>query len=521
MPLRRLDSAPAYAAVGLAKAPASLGRSIARPRSFLPRRRLHLGASPLASADPVPASRRADWSYTGVPGGIPNRTTICATFSPGATASQINSAINSCNNGVVYLNAGTYTSSSLGGTIKVSHNNVTLRGAGADKTIITGAYQVTNDGRGTYGHALGTAITSGATKGSTTFTVASTNNLSVGEIIEISRTDDPTLIPFFNSWSPSNGRSITQTDVITAMSGTTITVRNPLFFDFASGSPQVKFYYPTSISRIGIEDLKIDLQGQSGTGIELGGCDSCWIKGVDVGNGGNYMVQLLQSVNIEIRDSYFHDGGTGPNHAGISLFGDYRYGGVNNVKLENNIINKFYPNIEMNNDTSGNYIGYNYAPGSNGNGNNAVKWTFDDNHAPFPVMNLYEGNIADQWGSDGYYGGSGYGTALRNYFTGFNTTMNGGGDAVWLMRLAYNYNIVGNVLGSTQQNPVGYLGCGDWTTQFHIYNLGYPNMDNCGTTPGTPDSYYPRRLPGSESNEHPAALGQLRLFQQGDAIRGF
>ena len=28
----------------------------------------------LASADPMPASRRTDWTYTGVPGGIPNRT---------------------------------------------------------------------------------------------------------------------------------------------------------------------------------------------------------------------------------------------------------------------------------------------------------------------------------------------------------------------------------------------------------------------------------------------------------------
>ena len=36
------------------------------------------------SSDPVPSNRRINWTYTGVPGGIPNRTTICATFSPGA-----------------------------------------------------------------------------------------------------------------------------------------------------------------------------------------------------------------------------------------------------------------------------------------------------------------------------------------------------------------------------------------------------------------------------------------------------
>src|SRR5262245_35683238 len=100
-----------------------------------------------ASADPIPSNRRTDWTYTGVPGGIPNRTTICATFSPGATATAINNAINACNNGVVLLNAGTYTSSSLNGTIRVFKSNVTLRGAGADQTILTGL-NVINLGNG-------------------------------------------------------------------------------------------------------------------------------------------------------------------------------------------------------------------------------------------------------------------------------------------------------------------------------------------------------------------------------------
>src|SRR5580704_802709 len=106
-----------------------------------------LALPPLASADPLPASRVIDWTYTGVPGGIPNRTTICATFSPGATASAINNAISSCNNGVVFLNAGTYTSASLGGTIQVYRSNVTLRGAGANQTILTGA-DIINLGNG-------------------------------------------------------------------------------------------------------------------------------------------------------------------------------------------------------------------------------------------------------------------------------------------------------------------------------------------------------------------------------------
>src|SRR5262245_6860093 len=44
----------------------------------------------------IDASRRIDWSRAGVSGGIPQRTTVCATLPAGASASQINNAIASC-----------------------------------------------------------------------------------------------------------------------------------------------------------------------------------------------------------------------------------------------------------------------------------------------------------------------------------------------------------------------------------------------------------------------------------------
>src|SRR5581483_6427582 len=88
-------------------------------------------------------ARKIDWSGAGVPGGIPTRTTICATlgtpgqaatFAQSVTAAQINSAISACAaNQVVKLSAGTY---SLSSGITISKDNVTLRGEGADKTIV-------------------------------------------------------------------------------------------------------------------------------------------------------------------------------------------------------------------------------------------------------------------------------------------------------------------------------------------------------------------------------------------------
>src|SRR5881396_2287420 len=83
----------------------------------------------------ISSSRAIDWSQAGVIGGIPNRTSICATLNPGATAAQINSAIASCPAGqVVFLNAGTFNLSE--GIIFDNKSNVTLRGAGADQTFL-------------------------------------------------------------------------------------------------------------------------------------------------------------------------------------------------------------------------------------------------------------------------------------------------------------------------------------------------------------------------------------------------
>ena len=169
-----------------------------------------------AGADVLTQPRRIDWTYTGVPGGIPDRTTICATLNPGATASAINSAISSCSNGVVFLNAGTYTVSG----IQLYKSNVTLRGAGADKTILKGA-AVMALGSG-YNSSLGTAITGGAGKDSRTFTVGSTSGLSVGQMIDIDRADDAS-IPAVSTIGTT--RTMNQMNVITAISGTTITVR--------------------------------------------------------------------------------------------------------------------------------------------------------------------------------------------------------------------------------------------------------------------------------------------------------
>ena len=429
-----------------------------------------------ASADPIPQNRRIDWTYTGVPGGIPNRTNICATFNQGTTASTINSAINSCSNsggGVVYLNAGTYN---LTG-INLYSNNVTVRGAGADQTILKGC-NIINLGNG-YNSASGINITGGAAKNSTSFTVASTSGLSANTVIEIDRDNDPNIVV-----STTGGtRHIRQVNMITAVNGNTVTVKNPLIWDFSSGNPKIKFTF-SSTRLSGIEDLKLDHSGTSGcTNLMLQYCYGCWLKGIHSYKPASYHMTIAATLNGEIRDSFISDAQTyGADNAGLQVYGNSQYGSNSSWKIENNIFNRVFPGVELQNSSSGFYVGYNYAYGTMASASNGpVTWMYTDNHGPHDMMNLWEGNVGEMFGSDGYFGGSSHGTAIRNYFTGHNPIFGTTDDPIRLNRLSYYYNLVGNVLGSSNENPKNYEeNSNNCTGGPGIYRLGYPNIGNCG-----------------------------------------
>lgn len=434
---------------------------------------LALGAvQPAYAADPIPSGRKIDWTYAGVPGGIPERTKVCATFSPGATSSSINGAIASCSDGVVKLNPGTYN---LTG-IQVHNSNVTLRGSGADQTILKGCNIVRLGNGGNV--ASGIAITGGGSKDARSFTVANASGLTPGQMIEIDRDNDPSFVVS----TVGGSRHLRQVNVITAVSGNTVSVRNPLIWDFTAGNPRIKFTF-VNTKRSGVEDVKLDHSNTSGcVNFAVEYCDSCWIKGVESYMPSGYHFTILGTVNGEFRDSYVREAQTfGANNAGAAFYGSASYGSNSSWKIENNIFNKNFPAIELQNSSSGFYIGYNYSHGSAATASGApVSWTFADNHGPHDMMNLWEGNVGEMFGSDGYFGGSSHATVFRNHLTGYNRNSGNSDEPVRLNRLTYHYNIVGNVLGSSSWTASKYNqtadGCGGGAG---IFRLGYPNIGNC------------------------------------------
>ena len=239
--------------------------------------------------------------------------------------------------------------------LQVVKNNVTLRGAGADQTILKGCNIVR---LGSGGHlASGAAIIGGGAKDSRSVTVSSTNGLAVGTMIELDRDDDPALVVS----TIGGSRYLRQVNVITAVVGTTLTLRNPLLWDFGSGSPRIKWAF-INTRNSGIEDLQLDHSGTSGcTNFDLQYCDGCWLRGVESYRPSGYHLTILGTVNLEIRGSYIHEAQTsGNNNGGLAVYGSGAYGSNSSGKFENNLFQKNFPGIEMQNSSSGFALLYNY-----------------------------------------------------------------------------------------------------------------------------------------------------------------
>ena len=149
----------------------------------------------------IPNDRRIDWTLTGIPGGIPERTSICATidsavYGNGVTVATgaIQDALDSCpDEQVVVLPEGTYI---IDDTIHLDDYD-TLRGAGPGKTILkhTGDYERSMvDMRGMiYWQIAGLHKTYDviqAIKDSKVITLSSTSGITPGDILLINQLND-------------------------------------------------------------------------------------------------------------------------------------------------------------------------------------------------------------------------------------------------------------------------------------------------------------------------------------------
>jgi hypothetical protein len=430
-----------------------------------------------AQTDPIHTSRKIDWTSAGVPGGIPNRTTICSTLNPGATAAQIDAAIASCPEGqVVFLTAGTYN---ITGIDFAGKNNVTLRGAGPDATLL-----VFSASGGCHGLLSNICIrtasphhgdnmqnevqwTAGYAKGTTVLTLSSVPNITPNSTILIldqhNDSSDPGDIfictegavcvvqgesgSYRTDVSDCTGdecaRAQHQIVLVTAVDGNDVTISPGLYMpNWRSGRAPEAWYADDATIGNGIEDLSVDhTDSDEKWAIGIMNAYGCWVKNVRSIKANRAHIVLIQTDKVEIRDSYF----TLAKSAASQSYGiEFRM--TSDTLVENNIFYKLTGPYVTSGMGGGGVAGYNYMLE---NVYTVATWMVHGfSLHGLTQMTLFEGNAGNGYQSDNVHTSRHFNTVFRNQFDGWQTGKTQQTLAILIYNLGRYDNIIGNVLGT-------------------------------------------------------------------------
>jgi hypothetical protein len=417
----------------------------------------------------IPNDRRVDWSLTGIPGGIPERTSICITidsavYGNGATdaTGAIQDAIDSCPDGqVVYLPEGIYIVSD---TIHLEDYD-TLRGAGPGKTILkhTGGYSRSMvDMRGMiYWQIAGlhkTYPVLQANKDSQVITLSSTSGITPGDILLINQLNDNDIVDPVGVEGKctycgyeDGDRVLGQLVEVTAVNGNQVTLNLPLHWTYNTARDPWAYQVDADamIRHAGLEDLTLTQDDpEVEFVIEMDGAQYSWVKNVEIKNVQRRAMWVIESLQSEIRECYVHTGIDGYGRdRGYGIFLDLH---SSNNLVENNILSTIDGGgIMTGGGASGNVLAYNYLHDI----------LFDDpwwmiaspsiNHAPHPKMNLWEGNFAYKAEADIIHGSSSHNTIFRSRSFGWQSdTITTRNNAIEIAANNTYMNVVGSVLGT-------------------------------------------------------------------------
>lgn len=438
-----------------------------------------------AHAELIPAARLVNWTpgvTVGVPGGIPtNRTrTIDVTQAPynadrtgnADAAPAIQAAINaSAANDVIYLPAGTYRLNTQL-VLDFNKDNRTLRGAGPGATIlssrVTGGNAIYVGSSSDYNWSYpstNNAITGGLTKGSTQITMANTAAYNVGAIVQLTFAND-TNYPVVHV---SGGKNLRQQKVrITGKTATSLSFTPALYTNYnPTGARALAAQLQTD--GVGIEDMTVDCSNSGAVfGIQFEQCYGSWIKNVKVRRAKSYSVFLYDSLQCEMRTTHLDEiQNSGTNGAGLLMQGSA------GCLVEDNIIYKAFPLMEINFGSAGNVFAYNFCEDSSVYG--AVGSAINTNHGPHNNFNLYEGNVAPNVQADGFFGSASDDTIFRNWLHGTVPGVTGAREPILLQRFTRNYSVVGNLLGKA---GVPFISISGAPAARGPYSFGLPNMGN-------------------------------------------
>ncbi len=515
----------------LAAVAAALG-ALASPRRAAAGERAAAGTA--TDPEAIPPARRTVWN-PGIPGGVPVRTTVCATVPADPNGNgmadatrAIQRAIDGCAQGqVVVLPAGTYRTTSA---ITIP-KGIVLRGAGPQRTRIraevahSAAIHIANTW--VQYERPPVDVTADVAKGSRAIPVADASSFAVGDIVQIDQLDDPSYVHRGGTrwWirgprasddrrpvSADGYRCQGQTVEIVGKAGNVLTIATPIHLGFKRAlHPQV--YRPSgprthsgpTVRYAGLEDLYVT-GGRKGMILMLNAAYS-WIKNVEsdgslaTGRGlvGHHVV-LESCYRCVVRDSYIHDASDivqGGGAYGISIASQ-----SSECLIENNVIYNLNKPLLAQASGGGNVIAYNYVDDAwTAAAPDVQEITVDGSHGAFPHMELFEGNWAAHMGAGAVWGNSGWLTFFRNYASSQQRRTPlvpeiWDVEAMGLEGKGVAMNVVGNVLGApgkglayeVTSNPPG-------TRRAAVFRIGH--RADGGEGRGNADLYEDPSRPGS------------------------
>jgi len=468
----------------------------------------------------IDPGRAVDWSTVSPTGGVGNRTTICTTLNPGASASQINSALQSCaSGGVVYLNAGTYSIAGI--DFGAGKSNVTLRGAGADKTLLVFNSSAAIGCNGWWAdvcmHSSDTNFsgapsntanwTAGYAKGSRVITLSSTANLKVGMPVLLDQlNDDPSgsndgdngniYVCAVSTCSDDSGggpggsarvgRDQVQIVTVTACSpacpnsgSTQVTISTSIYMpNWRSGQKPQAYWATNPVFNNSIEDLSLDHSSSNdNSGMAIFNCSGCLVKGIRSVNSNRSHVWILYSRGVTVRDSYFY----GTLNAVSQSYGVETFPG-GDVLVENNIFQKITSPQMLSGACSGCVFGYNYSINDYQTAAPAYLYPSAWVHAGGVDNVLFEGNVGAGLYSDVFHGSHHFLTAFRNRWNGWQPGIYTHGIPVALWPYSRFYNLIGNVLGDVQLPQTTYTSSTTLTSgvfDASIFTFGEGTVNCC------------------------------------------
>lgn len=469
----------------------------------------------------LPADRGIDWSRAGV-GDIPPRPIACATLSPPASDREIDAALASCPaNEAVVLAPGTYA-------VHVSvhiPSNVTLRGAGADQTILDA------QGAGPAVVALGRGavpfqprvLVAGTQAGSTQLQFVSAQGIMPGTFLAIAEKNDPAFVTSAGSggncnwcdgdWSKDGHFARGQIVEVQAVSGNLVTFEPALYTSYSHEPVAVPFQMQAT--RAGVEDLQIKANNTGYiANFTMEECAYCWIKGVESNYADGDHVSVQWGFHDEIRDSYFSNSflhGPGIHDSDIQM------GWKTSASLvENNIIERTHVAVMLEWGAAGNVVAYNYTMGEFDSGAPNLDIGGVDFHGAHPQFNLLEGNVLTMIDADSVWGTSSDTTGFRNWVVGTNricSPLSGRGPvdcsgtnghygfqaarAIEMSYLSTRNIFIGNVIGSAamqslrgyhyavrQQRSIEYPAIRSYDGTAFGWSFGYGATGDVGTGTG-------------------------------------